>query len=157
MVERMTLHTVSDFCCNRCHRETFFHDDQTVGLLDAFQNGVDVERADGDQIDDLCLDAGIEAEIIDLVTIRPLDIDTILESIKKTNRLVIVEESFPVASIATEITYRVQRHAFDHLDAPIRRLCQSDTPFAFSTSLIEEALPQVKDIVEAVKDVAYVA
>ena len=100
---------------------------------------------------------GIEAEIIDLVTIRPLDLDTIVESIKKTNRLVIVEESFPVASIATEITYRVQRHAFDHLDAPIRRLCQSDTPFAFSTSLIEEALPQVKDIVEACKDVAYVA
>ena len=67
---------------------------------------------------------GIEAEIIDLVTIRPLDLDTILESIKKTNRLVIVEESFPVASIATEITYRVQRHAFDHLDAPIRRLAR---------------------------------
>ena len=100
---------------------------------------------------------GIEAEIIDLVTIRPLDLDTIVESVKKTNRLVIVEESFPVASIATEITYRVQRHAFDHLGAPIRRLCQSDTPFAFSTSLIEEALPQVKDIVEACKDVAYVA
>ena len=100
---------------------------------------------------------GIEAEIIDLVTIRPLDLDTILESIKKTNRLVIVEESFPVASIATEITYRVQRHAFDHLDAPIRRLCQTDTPFAFSTALIEEALPQVKDIVQACKDVAYVA
>jgi len=92
-----------------------------------------------------------------LVTIRPLDLDTIVESVKKTNRLVIVEESFPVASIATEITYRVQRHAFDHLDAPIRRLCQSDTPFAFSTALIEEALPQVKDIVEACKDVAYVA
>jgi pyruvate dehydrogenase E1 component beta subunit len=100
---------------------------------------------------------GIEAEIIDLVTIRPLDLDTIVESIKKTNRLVIVEESFPVASIATEITYRVQRHAFDHLDAPIRRLCQSDTPFAFSPTLIEAALPQVKDIVEACKDVAYVA
>ena len=99
---------------------------------------------------------GIEAEIIDLVTIRPLDLDTILESVKKRIAL-IVEESFPVASIATEITYRVQRHAFDHLDAPIRRLCQSDTPFAFSTSLIEEALPQVKDIVEACKDVAYVA
>lgn len=100
---------------------------------------------------------GIEAEIIDLRTIRPLDLDTIVESVKKTGRLVIVEESFPVASIATEITYRVQRHAFDYLDAPIRRLCQSDTPFAFATSLIEEALPQVADVVRTVKEVSYVA
>ena len=100
---------------------------------------------------------GIEVEIIDLVTIRPLDLDTIVESIKKTNRLVIVEESFPVASISSEIAYRVQRNAFDHLDAPIVRLCQTDTPFAFSPPLIEEALPQVKDIMEAVKSVAYVA
>jgi pyruvate dehydrogenase E1 component beta subunit len=100
---------------------------------------------------------GIEVEIIDLVSIRPLDIDTIVESVKKTNRLIIVEESFPVASIATEVTYRVQRHAFDYLDAPIRRLCQSDTPFAFALPLIDEALPQVKDIVQAVKDVTYVS
>ena len=100
---------------------------------------------------------GIEVEIIDLVSIRPLDIDTIVASVKKTNRLIIVEESFPVASIATEVTYRVQRHAFDYLDAPIRRLCQSDTPFAFALPLIDEALPQVKDIVQAVKDVTYVS
>ena len=100
---------------------------------------------------------GIEVEIIDLVTIRPLDLDTIIESIKKTNRLVIVEESFPVASISSEVAYRVQRNAFDYLDAPIVRLCQTDTPFAFSPPLIEEALPQVKDIMEAVKSVAYVA
>jgi len=100
---------------------------------------------------------GIEVEIIDLVTIRPLDLDTIIESIKKTNRLIIVEESFPVASISSEVAYRVQRNAFDHLDAPIVRLCQSDTPFAFSPPLIDEALPQVKDIMEAVKSVAYVA
>ena len=100
---------------------------------------------------------GIEVEIVDLRTIRPLDLDTILESVKKTGRLVIVEESFPVASIASEVSYRIQRHAFDYLDAPIRRLCQSDTPFAFSTSLIEEALPQVADIVRTVKEVNYVA
>lgn len=98
---------------------------------------------------------GIEAELIDLRTIRPLDIDTIVRSVKKTNRLVILEESWPVASISTEIAYRVQRHAFDYLDAPIRRLTQSDTPFAFSTSLIEEALPNVGDVVRAVKDVTY--
>ena len=100
---------------------------------------------------------GIEVEIIDLVTIRPLDLDTIIQSIQKTNRLVIVEESFPVASISSEIAYRVQRNAFDSLDAPIVRLCQSDTPFAFSPPLIDEALPQVKDIMDAVKSVAYVA
>ena len=100
---------------------------------------------------------GIEVEIIDLVTIRPLDLDTIIESIRKTNRLIIVEESFPVASISSEVAYRVQRNAFDFLDAPIVRLCQSDTPFAFSPTLIDEALPQVKDIMEAVKSVAYVA
>ena len=100
---------------------------------------------------------GIEVEIIDLRTIRPLDLDTIVESVKKTGRLVVVEESFPVASIASEISYRIQRHAFDYLDAPIRRICQSDTPFAFSTSLIEESLPQVADIVRTVKEVNYVA
>ena len=106
--------------------------------------------------DELAKD-GIDVEIVDLRTIRPLDIDTILESVKKTGRLVIVEESFPVASIASEVGYRVQRHAFDYLDAPIRRLCQSDTPFAFATTLIEEALPQVADIVRTVKEVNYVA
>ena len=100
---------------------------------------------------------GLEVEIVDLRTIRPLDLDTIVESVKKTGRLVIVDESFPVASMASEVSYRVQRHAFDYLDAPIRRVCQSDTPFAFSTTLIEEALPQVTDVVRAIKDVAYVA
>jgi pyruvate dehydrogenase E1 component beta subunit len=98
---------------------------------------------------------GIEVEIIDLVTIRPLDIETILESVKKTNRLVILEESFPVNSIATEVSYRVQRNAFDYLDAPIVRVCQSDTPFAFATSLIEEATPKVADVMNAVKSVSY--
>jgi pyruvate dehydrogenase E1 component beta subunit len=94
-------------------------------------------------------------EVIDLRTIRPLDIDTIVQSVKKTNRLIILEESWPVASISTEIAYRVQRHAFDYLDAPIRRLTQSDTPFAFATTLIEEALPQVADVVRTAKEVMY--
>ena len=106
---------------------------------------------------DVLAKEGIEVEIVDLRTIRPLDTDTIVESVKKTGRLVIVEESFPVASISSEVSYRVQRHAFDYLDAPIRRVCQSDTPFAYATTLIEEALPQVGDVVRAIKDVAYVA
>jgi pyruvate dehydrogenase E1 component beta subunit len=98
---------------------------------------------------------GISVEVIDLRTIRPLDIDTIVNSVKKTNRLVILEESWPVASISTEIAYRVQRHAFDYLDAPIRRITQSDTPFAFAQSLIDAALPNVGDVVRTVKEVLY--
>jgi pyruvate dehydrogenase E1 component beta subunit len=98
---------------------------------------------------------GISMEVIDLRTIRPLDIDTIVQSVKKTNRLIILEESWPVASISTEIAYRVQRHAFDYLDAPIRRLTQSDTPFAFATTLIDAALPQVADVVRTAKEVLY--
>ena len=94
-------------------------------------------------------------EIIDLRTIRPWDEECVINSVKKTNRLLIVEESWPVASIASEITYRVQREAFDYLDAPIKRLTQSDTPFAFSPTLIEEALPHAKDVVEAVKSLMY--
>jgi pyruvate dehydrogenase E1 component beta subunit len=84
-----------------------------------------------------------------------LDIDTIIKSVKKTNRLMIIEESWPVASISTEIAYRVQRNAFDYLDAPIRRLTQTDTPFAFATSLIDEALPQIGDVVRAGKELCY--
>ncbi|MCL4165416.1 UNVERIFIED_CONTAM: hypothetical protein GTU68_024223 [Idotea baltica] len=99
---------------------------------------------------------GVNAEVIDLRTIRPLDIDTIIASVKKTNRLIIVEESHPVSSVSSEVAYRVQRHAFDYLDAPIRRLCMADAPFAFSIPLIEESLPQIKDVVQAAKDVAYV-
>jgi len=100
---------------------------------------------------------GISAEVIDLRTIRPLDIDTIVNSVKKTNRLIILEESWPVASISTEIAYRVQRHAFDYLDAPIRRLTQTDTPFAFATTLIDAALPQVHDVVRVAKEILYKA
>jgi pyruvate dehydrogenase E1 component beta subunit len=98
---------------------------------------------------------GVNAEVIDLRTIRPLDIDTLVNSVRKTNRMIIVEESHPVGSVSTEVAYRVQRHAFDYLDSPIRRVCLTDTPFAFSTSLIEEALPQVGDVVRVTKEVMY--
>jgi len=98
---------------------------------------------------------GINVEIIDLRTIRPLDIDTIIESVKKTNRVIVLEESWPFASISSEITYQIQSKAFDHLDAPVRRLTQSDTSFAFAKSLIAEALPGVDDLVKAVKASMY--
>jgi pyruvate dehydrogenase E1 component beta subunit len=135
-----------------------------IGLADVKRKGNDVTIVSFGKIMKTALTAaevlekeGISAEVIDLRTIRPLDIDTIITSIKKTNRLVIIDESFPVCSISTEIAYRVQRNAFDFLDAPIRRLTQSDTPFAFSSSLIEEALPNVSKTVQAVKELLYVA
>jgi pyruvate dehydrogenase E1 component beta subunit len=133
-----------------------------IGVADIKRPGTDVTIVSFGKIMKTALAAGealekegISAEIIDLRTIRPLDIDTIVQSVKKTNRLIILEESWPVASISTEIAYRVQRHAFDYLDAPIRRLTQTDTPFAFSTTLIEAALPNVHDVVQAAKEVLY--
>ncbi len=98
---------------------------------------------------------GHSIELIDLRTIRPLDVETIVASVKKTGRLVIVEESFPFGSISTEITYNVQKHAFDYLDAPIRRVTQSDTPFPFSPALLEEAAPNLNSVARALKEVMY--
>lgn len=100
---------------------------------------------------------GIECEIIDLRTIRPIDYDTVIESVKKTNRCIVVEESWPLASISSELAYWIQRYAFDFMDAPVYRVTQTDTPFAFAKPLIEEALPSVKKIVDAVKASMYVA
>lgn len=99
---------------------------------------------------------GISCEVIDLRTIRPLDFDAIIKSVQKTNRLVVVEESWPFASVSSEIAYYVQRYAFDYLDAPVMRVTQADTPFAFSPTLIEEALPNPKRVMDAVKSVLYV-
>jgi pyruvate dehydrogenase E1 component beta subunit len=98
---------------------------------------------------------GISLEIIDLRTIRPIDYDAVVESVKKTNRCGVVEESWPLASISSEIAYHLQRYAFDHLDAPVERVTQSDTPFAFSPSLIDEALPNVERVIKAVKRTMY--
>ena len=98
---------------------------------------------------------GIDVEIIDLRTIRPIDFPTVVESIKKTNRCVVLEESWPLASISSEISYHIQRYAFDYLDAPVIRLTQSDTPFPFSPTLMEAALPNVDKIVKAVKSTLY--
>jgi pyruvate dehydrogenase E1 component beta subunit len=133
-----------------------------IGVADIKKEGTDVTLVSFGKIMKTALAAaaelekeGISMEVIDLRTIRPLDIDTIVQSVKKTNRLIILEESWPVASISTEIAYRVQRHAFDYLDAPIRRLTQSDTPFAFATTLIDAALPQVADVVRTTKEVLY--
>ena len=95
----------------------------------------------------------ISVELIDLRTIRPLDINTILESVKKTNRLVILEESWPFGNISTEITYQIQNQAFDYLDAPIIKINTADTPAPYSPVLLAEWLPNREDVVRAVKKV----
>tara|TARA_R110000851_G_scaffold157058_1_gene299649 strand:+ start:19727 stop:20704 length:978 start_codon:yes stop_codon:yes gene_type:complete len=98
---------------------------------------------------------GIECEIIDLRTVRPMDHETILESVKKTNRLVVLEEAWPFGNIATEITYQVQSQAFDYLDAPIVKINTGDTPAPYSPELLKEWLPSPDDVVKAVKKVMY--
>ena len=108
-----------------------------------------------EEVADVLAKENIEIEIIDLRTIRPIDYGTIVESIKKTNRCVVVEESWPLASISSEIAYHIQRYAFDHLDAPVLRVTQTDTPFAFSPTLIEAALPSKQQVIDAIKQVLY--
>jgi pyruvate dehydrogenase E1 component beta subunit len=99
---------------------------------------------------------GISAEVIDLRTIRPLDHETILNSVKKTNRLVIVEEQWPFASISSEITYRVQKDAFDYLDAPILRVNSADANMHYAPNLVASYLPDVAKTIRAVKEVMYI-
>ena len=98
---------------------------------------------------------GISCEIIDLRTVRPLDIDTIITSVKKTNRLVILEEAWPFGNVSTEITYQVQAKAFDYLDAPVARINTADTPAPYSPVLLAEWLPNSNDVIDAVKKVMY--
>ena len=98
---------------------------------------------------------GIECEIIDLRTVRPMDHKTIIDSVKKTNRLVILEEAWPFGNVSTEITYQVQSQAFDFLDAPIEKINTADTPAPYSPVLLQEWLPNSNDVINAVKKVLY--
>lgn len=98
---------------------------------------------------------GISCEIIDLRTVRPLDLEAIYTSVKKTNRLIILEEAWPLANIASEITYQVQANIFDHLDAPIIKINTADTPTPYSPVLLKEWLPNHEDVIKAVKKVTY--
>lgn len=97
----------------------------------------------------------IDVEIIDLRTVRPIDYSTIIESVKKTNRMVIVEESWPLANIATEVAFKVQREAFDYLDAPVLRVTGGDVPLPYAPTLIDAYLPNPERIIRAVKKVMY--
>ena len=100
---------------------------------------------------------GISAEVIDLRTIRPLDYETIVNSVRKTNRLVVVDESWPFAGVSAEVAYEVQKYAFDYLDAPVIRVNSADTSLAYAPTLVEEYMPNVKKVMHAVKQVAYVS
>lgn len=99
----------------------------------------------------------ISAEVIDLRTIRPLDHHTIVESVKKTNRLVVVDESWPFAGISAEVAYEVQKYAFDYLDAPVTRVNAKDTSLPYAPTLVEAYMPNPAKIIKAVKEVMYVS
>jgi pyruvate dehydrogenase E1 component beta subunit len=134
-----------------------------IGQAKVVKEGKDVTLVSFGKIMKVAIEAstemekhGVSAEIIDLRTVRPIDYAAVVESVKKTNRLVIVEESWPLSSISTEITYHIQKHAFDYLDAPVQRINNMDAPLPYASTLIEEILPNVKRTVEAIKSVMYI-
>jgi pyruvate dehydrogenase E1 component beta subunit len=98
---------------------------------------------------------GIDVEVIDLKTVRPIDYATIVNSVKKTNRMVVLEEAWPLASISSELSHHIQRNAFDYLDAPIHRVTNKDLPLPYAPTLLEEILPNVKKTIDAIKAVCY--
>lgn len=133
-----------------------------IGVADVVKQGTDVTIAGFGKMMKLVKTAaeelakeGINAEVIDLRSLRPIDYKTIIESVKKTNRLVFVEESWPLGCLASEVTYKVQKEAFDYLDAPVARVTGADVPMSFSVPLIEAYLPNVDKIIKAVKQVMY--
>lgn len=133
-----------------------------IGVADIKRAGTDVTLVSFGKIMKVALAAaaelqkeGISAEVIDLRSVRPIDYATVVESVKKTNRLVIVEEAWPLAAISSEITYHIQKHAFDYLDAPIHRINSLDAPLPYAPTLIQAILPSVERTVKAVKSVMY--
>jgi pyruvate dehydrogenase E1 component beta subunit len=133
-----------------------------IGKADIKRAGTDVTIVSYNKMMKVALGAaeelqkeGISAEVIDLRTIRPLDWHTIVESVKKTNRLLIVEEQWPFASISSEISYRVQKEAFDYLDAPIRRICSADTNMHYAPNLVAAFLPSIDKTVRIAKEIMY--
>lgn len=98
---------------------------------------------------------GVSVEVIDLRTVRPIDYDTVCKSVRKTNRLVILEEAWPLASISTDLAFQVQREVFDFLDAPVRRVNSMDVPLPYAPTLVEAALPSVQRTVQAINAVLY--
>ncbi|MFL5765725.1 MAG: pyruvate dehydrogenase complex E1 component subunit beta [Bacteroidia bacterium] len=134
-----------------------------LGVADVKKEGKDVTIVSFGKIMKQALGAaaelekeGISAEVIDLRTVRPIDYNAIIASVKKTNRLVVVEEAWPLASISSEIAFNVQKNAFDYLDAPVLRVTSADVPLPYAPTLIEASLPNIARVVKAVKEVMYV-
>jgi pyruvate dehydrogenase E1 component beta subunit len=133
-----------------------------IGVADIKREGSDVTIVSFGKIikeaykaaDELAKE-NISCEIIDLRTVRPMDTEAILNSVKKTNRLVILEEAWPFGNVSTEITFQVQSLAFDYLDAPIEKINTADTPAPYSPVLLKEWLPNSEDVINAVKKVLY--
>src|SRR3954468_20447723 len=134
-----------------------------IGVAEVKKEGSDVTIVSFGKMMKIALKAAeelakenINAEVIDLRSVRPIDYPAVINSVKKTNRLVIVEESWPLAAIATEIAFKVQKDAFDYLDAPILRVMGGDVPLPYAPTLIQEYLPNPERVIKAVKEVMYV-
>jgi pyruvate dehydrogenase E1 component beta subunit len=133
-----------------------------LGKADVKKQGRDVTIVSFNKMMKVALGAAAElekenvsAEVIDLRTIRPLDWQTVLESVKKTNRLVIVAEEWPMCGVASELAYRIQKEGFDYLDAPVRRIASADAPMHYAPNLVAEYLPDIPRTVKLVKEVMY--
>jgi pyruvate dehydrogenase E1 component beta subunit len=133
-----------------------------IGVADIKRSGSDVTLVSYNKMMKVVLAAaealeseGISAEVIDLRSIRPLDHATLLQSVRKTHRMVVVDESWPFASVSSEIAYRIQKDAFDELDAPVVRVNGADVPMSYSMPLVAAYLPSVEKVVRAVKEVMY--
>lgn len=133
-----------------------------IGVADIKRSGEDVTIVSFGKMVHVALQAaeelakeGLSAEVIDLRSLRPIDYETVIHSVQKTNRMVVVEESWPLGGIAAEVAFMVQRRAFDYLDAPIVRITGADTPMAYAPTLVEAYLPNPRQVIEAAKYVAY--
>jgi pyruvate dehydrogenase E1 component beta subunit len=134
-----------------------------IGVADKVKEGTDVTVVSFGKIMKVARQAaeelekeGVSVELIDLRSVRPIDYATIIESVKKTNRCVIVEEAWPLGAISSELTYNIQRNAFDYLDAPVRRVNTMDTPLGYAPTFVEAFLPSVEKIGKAIKEVMYI-
>ncbi len=133
-----------------------------IGVADIKREGTDVTLVSFGKMMKIAFQAatelakeGISVEVIDLRSVRPIDYPAIIKSVQKTNRLVILEEAWPLSSIATDITFNVQRHAFDYLDAPILRINSMDVPLPYAPTIIDAILPNLKRTIDAIKHVLY--
>jgi len=134
-----------------------------IGKAKVKREGTDVTLVSYNKSIKLCMEAaeklegeGISVEVIDLRTIRPLDYHTMVESVKKTNRLIAVDESWPMFGVSAEIAYEIQRYAFDYLDAPVIRVNATDTSLPYAPTLVEAYMPNADKIIRAVKEVMYI-